>query len=324
MGEIDKVLTMVKDSFDFTSINYPFYEKDAILICQEERLDEYVQYIRDNQIESAEIVLPNLEILQYCPSLRYIKIHPSSNSPVKYDFSPLYQMQEIKHLHTITRYYTNNTGKQVQHIAQIDYSKIKGLVSLSLEANRGALNFNSIPTLKSLDVGGFQGKFADLTDLFCSEVLDTLSLTQCKVESLNGIGQSKNMQCLYLRYNRSLKDITALGRIKDTLKCLVIDHCPNIDDFSFLGELSQLEELRIYGNNKLPSLSFLSGMPNLKKFVFDVNVLDGDLSPCMNIPLVYSLQNRKHYTHKNADLPKNTDEIGKTGNAHIEEWRRLE
>ena len=190
--------TMMKDGFEFSSINYPFYDKKAIYVWKENRLDDYIQYIRDNQIESAEIVLPNLKILQYCPSLRYIKIHPSSNSPAKYDFSPLYQMNEIKHLHTITRYYTDNTEKPILHTAQIDYSMIKGLVSLSLEANRGALNFNFIPTLKSLVVGGFQGKFADLTDLFCSEVLDTLSLSQCKVKSLNGIDQSKNMQCIYL------------------------------------------------------------------------------------------------------------------------------
>jgi hypothetical protein len=52
-----------------------------------------------------------------------------------------------------------------------------------------------------------------------------------------------------------------------------------------------------------------------------MNVLDGDLSLCKNLSYVYSEIDRKHYSLKDALLPK-----GKyiRGNESIEEWRKLE
>ena len=43
-------------------------------------------------------------------------------------------------------------------------------------------------------------------------------------------------------------------------------------------------------------------------FLFSMNVLDGDLTPCMKIPYVYCERNRKHYNLKNKDLPRTVDE----------------
>ena len=62
-------------------------------------------------------------------------------------------------------------------------------------------------------------------------------------------------------------------------------------------------------------------MKNLKLFMFNMNVLDGDLSLCLKVSHVYSEKNRRHYNLKDEELPK-----GKflMGNKDIEEWRRLE
>ena len=172
-----------------------------------------------------------------------------------------------------------------------------------------------------MQVGGFRGKNRDLTDLFCSTEVDTLSLIQCGMNSLNGIEASRKMQCVYLHYNRCLNDISALGKVKETLRALRIENCPKIQDFSVLGELENLELLELTGSNVLPSLYFLKRMKSLKTFVFSVNVLDGDLSPCLGLSYVYSEKDRRHYNLKDADMPR-----GKCfrGNENIEEWRRME
>ena len=73
--------------------------------------------------------------------------------------------------------------------------------------------------------------------------------------------------------------------------------------------------------NVLPSLDFLKSMKRLSLFVFDMNVLDGDLSPCLEISHAESRRNRKHYNLKNQDLPKGKF---KMGNEDIDEWRKLE
>lgn len=62
-------------------------------------------------------------------------------------------------------------------------------------------------------------------------------------------------------------------------------------------------------------------LKNLKLFCFSMNVLDGDLSPCLSIACVDSFKNRKHYNLKDCELPKGKCTMG---NEDIEQWRRLE
>ena len=160
-----------------------------------------------------------------------------------------------------------------------------------------------------------------MSDAFTSSILDTLTVIQCNIKTLEGIQKSQKMQCLYLYYNRSLQDITALQKVKKTLRALRVENCPKIDDFSVLGELEDLELLELDGSNELSNLSFLKTMKNLKTFVFNMNVKNGDLSPCLDLSYVYSEKNRKHYNLKDTDLPKGQYVHG---NETIEAWRRLE
>jgi len=129
------------------------------------------------------------------------------------------------------------------------------------------------------------------------------------------------MQCLYLLYNRKLEDISALAKVKSTLKALRIVNCAKIKDFSVLSELENLELLELWGSNSLPDLKFLNNLKKLKTFIFNVNILDGDLTPCLNLSYVYCGKSKRYYNLKDKDLPK-----GRyiRGNESIDEWRRLE
>lgn len=303
--------------FEFVSIHYPFYRKNAIeIVVGTHSIEEYRDYIRENNLEMADIRMPDLDIIRLCPTLKYLKICPSINASNNFNFAPLYDAETIKSLNCQNQY-----GNKYQYVSEIDYAKINGLEYLSVSVNKGSLNYNKIETLKSLIVGGHKGVNCDLTDLFCSKNLDTLRLIQCKNTSLNGLGISSKMQCLYLDYNRLLSDITALRDVKSTLKALRIENCPKITDFSVLEELENLELLELSGNNSLPSLDFLKKMKNLKTFIFSMNVVDGDLSFCKNLSYVFSIKDRKHYNLKDKDLPKNQYYRGNDG---IDEWRRLE
>ena len=303
--------------FEFVKMHYPFYKKEAIkIVTGGASFQEYQKFIQENNIELAEIVMPNLDILRSCPSLKHLKITPSFDAPVDFDFSPLYDVSEIVSLNCQNQY-----GDKGQYISTIDYSKINGLIELFVSFNKGTLNFNRIETLKSLRVGNFKGEKNDISNLFCSKELDTLQLIDCKIQSLNGIEKAPQMQCVYLYYNRMLRDINALNSVKDTLKALRIENCSKIEDFSVLSELENLELLELSGNNTLPSLDFLKSMKNLKTFIFNMNIIDGNLTNCLDLSYVYSEKNRKHYNLKDEDLPKG---LYVRGNENIEEWRRLE
>ena len=71
-----------------------------------------------------------------------------------------------------------------------------------------------------------------------------------------------------------------------------------------LEELENLEYLWLTGSNSLPDLRFLKKMKKLKTFILDMNVLDGDLTPCLDIPYVTCIRDRRHYNLKDSDLPK--------------------
>lgn len=309
-----------KDGFNFTKILYPFNHENAIRIeLHKHSVEDYVRYINDNSLEQAEIIMPNFDFLTECPTLKFIKIQPHSSS-ICYDYTPLYNHPEIKFLHCINEFCLLE-GKSMSRISELDYSRIQGLTHASLTANHGSINFSSVETLKSLVVGGYCNEGRNLSGLFCSKELDTLSLLECKETSLEGIETSENMQCLYISYNRVLRDIEALYKIKDTLKALRIVNCPKILDFSVLSELNNLELLEISGNNTLQSISFIKKLKKLKSFVFDVNIADGDLTPCLNLSYAQCRKARRHYSHKDKELPKG---IFIRGNESIEDWRKLE
>ena len=183
---------------------------------------------------------------------------------------------------------------------EIDYSKVHGLVDLIVEWNRKALNIDKIDTLRSLYVRGYKSKTKNLQTLFSSKHLQQLTMVGGNATSLDGIGQSENLQCLYLYYGKYLKDISALEKVKKTLQLLCIEHCPNIQDYSVLEKMENLQTLIIYGNNKIS------------------DILDGDLSPCLELGEATSVVNRRHYNLKDSELPKNYK--GPFGTEGIEEW----
>lgn len=318
---------LIRNGYVFLAITYPYNVFDALLIrypqdaiCFSPRLpfstrnlDEHIMLINNLGIEKAMIIGSDIHFVKRCPSLKYLKIVPSEDSENCFNYSPLYDMQEIKSLQCATIY-----GAKEQFSTTIDYAKLNGLESFSV-SNSGYLNYENCTSAKSLALANYGG--SDIHNAFSSLWLDTLSLIQCKIKCLDGIEKSRNMQCLYLYHNRSLQDISAVKRVGKTLRTLRIKNCPQINDFSVLGELENLELLELTGNNVLPSLSFLKTMKNLKTFIFSMNVKDGDLSPCINLSYVYSAKDRKHYNFKDTDLPKGEYVHG---NENIEAWRRLE
>lgn len=308
------------DGFDYVPILYPFNQCNAVRIDENNHtIDEYVRYINKNHIEQAEIVLADLHFLSACPSLKYLKIHSPRASDV-IDFSPLYQHPEIKYLHCINTFCLTE-GKPMEHVNLIDYSKVSGLEFLTATATPASKNYQVVKTLKSLSIGGYRSKSGNLSELFCSKVLDTLSLRECRETSLDGIENSDKLQCLYISYNRMLQDISALRKVKGSLRALRIINCPKVEDFSVLSELDNLELLEISGRNNLPDLKFINQMNKLKTFVFDVPIVDGDLSCCLGLSYAHCGKIKKNYNVAEKALPKG--EYFR-GNDTVDIWRRLE
>ena len=260
---------ILRDGFSFTTITHPGNVYDAIVIkypqdapCfspkikgSSHSLKEQIEYINRYRVEKALIVAENIDFITMCPTLKHLRIIPADSSANKFDYSPLYKMPQIKSLQCSTVY-----GFREEFSTCIDCAKINGLEDIHI-ANSGYENFNTVETLKGLSLSNYEKR--DISEVFSSSILDTLSIFQSKIITLEGIQKSQKMQCLYLYYNRSLQDISALKKVKRTLRALRIENCPKINDFSVLGELENLELLQLSGSNTLPSLDFLKTMKNL-------------------------------------------------------------
>lgn len=86
----------VRDGFVFAAIHYPWDRYDAIVIqdekdgCYQETdipvhtEEEYIRYIKEKQIKSAEIRKENLSFLKKCPSLRNLSIYGGKRTSIEH------------------------------------------------------------------------------------------------------------------------------------------------------------------------------------------------------------------------------------------------
>ena len=271
--------------------------ESPVYLKSKKTIDEHIQLVNEKQIKKAMVVGEDIGFLQQCPSLEELSINPSFDS-YNFDFSPLYDLPNLKKLCCHTMY-----GQKEDRISHVDYSKFRSLEELTVCEPKGHHNIHMLKGLRVLYLSGKQPVSKTLVGAFDGEKLEELSLVTSSVRNLNGLAQAPQLKKLELSYNRSLEDITDIVSVKDTLTHLEIDSCGKVKDFSVLGQLRNLQWLKLRGNNALPNLAFLNDLPNLQTFILRMNVVDGDLSMCLRIPSV-SIIDRRHFSHKDADLPK--------------------
>ena len=333
-NEINKVVDyaslvrgyIVRDGFFFEAIRHPANVFNAIVIrnpstatiygdekpYSQHSLEDHIAYINEHNIESAVVIAEDIRFLKRCPSLIHLNIIPAKNAEQSFDFSPLYDHPKVLSVFCATKY-----GLLEEKRSVLDYSRLKGLISLSVKSDTD-LNFSQIPTLQSLNATGMPAK--KISELFSSKVLDTLQVTSCGIQTLDGLGISPNLQCLYLHHNRALHDISGLREVASSIRALRIVSCPKIKDFSVLHQLDNLEYLFLEGSNKIPDLSFIASMPKLKTLILNMEIMDGNLLPCLILSYVHCRKMKKHYNIKAKELPKHEYY---RGNSNIEDWRKV-
>lgn len=301
----------IRDGFVFTSISEPTNIFDAIVLRYPESCDchtpkvgfsprslqDCIELINKINIEKALVIGESIEFIKECPSLKYLSIVPADTSGNSFDYSPLYEMPEIIELNCKTIY-----GHLDQFSTVIDYEKMKGIKNVSI-SGIGHLNYFKVATLEALKLSNMP-TMIDLQSLASLHSLKSLEIIQCGVQSLRGIESLTTLSQLNVGYCRKLSDVSALVDLGHSLNELSIESCNKIEDFNFLNHLTGLRRLCLDGKNNLPNLTFLKQMPELNELILWMNVLDGDITPCIGISYV-SLANRRHFNLKDSDLSKN-------------------
>ena len=321
-------LTIYRDGFAFTSICNPTRVLNAIILrspgqadCQAPKvgfstrtLDEHIALIRQHQLKRALVIAEDLHFLRECPSLQMLEVIPAKTSTKDFDYSPLYDMPNLIAVNCCTQV-GDPYAKRPQYTT-LDYSRLPRLQDVCI-SGKGHCSLAALESLRSIQLIGSDEQ--DLSNILGSKQLDSIYLLQSKAHTLQGLEKTRSLRCASFQHCRGLHDIDALQSAADTLTCLQISGCPKIQDFSVLNRLHSLEYLALFGSNALPNLDFIGNMPNLKTFLFSMEVLSGDLRPCLGLSYVYSERNRRYYNVKEQDLPKNRFYQGLDG---IEPWRQ--
>lgn len=261
-------------------------------------LNEHIALVNTKKIKKAIVVAENISFLPDCHNLEYLSVIPSYTCQ-KFDFSPLYELPNLKWLSCVTTY-----GPDNKKFAQLDCSKLSSVRRLSVDGKQKELRANGLCNLRSLFLHSGAFPHENLDALHDCRNLLNLWFTQNPIRSLCGIEYLSSLKRLELDLCSKLEDISALASCAKTLTWLTIDSCNKIKDFTPLADLKNLEFLSISGNNTIPDLSFIEAMPNLKSLLFTVKIQNGDLSLCEGIPNVQFVD-RRHYSHKSKDFPKN-------------------
>ena len=132
--------------------------------------------------------------------------------------------------------------------------------------------------------------------------LTDLSISNVNIDTLFGLRRFVNLKNLEILYCKKLVDIKELRNCAN-LRKLEIDCCKKVEDFECLRNLKNLEGLIISNCGNIPSIAFIDDMPKLRFFSFvDTNIVDGDLTPCMRLEYVGTMDKR-HYNIKAENLP---------------------
>lgn len=271
----------------------------------ERTIEEHVKFINENNVERVDVFTESIEFLKECPGIKAASVNVPLCVEKEFDFSPLYEMENLEAVDCGAE---SLAGAPRVNKFFVDFTKMKHIkqIKISLNDFRSGTGFQKVKDLELLRISDCDKE--DLREYFCSEKMKYLMIFYSRLRNLDHIETAPNLKWVQLEELKRLEDISALEHIAGSVEALCISGCPKVKDFSVLEKLVNLRHLELTGRNEIPSLSFLNQMPQIQTFLFSMNVLDGDLTPCMKIPYVYCERNRKHYNLKNKDLPRTVDE----------------
>jgi protein phosphatase 1 regulatory subunit 7 len=281
----------IVDSFQF----FDGLSRDYIIV-EEDRLDQYIDYINDKYIKHVSIsptlgykLKEDIDFISRCPDIEYLSI----TTPFIKDYSPLHNLMHLRSLHL-----------DIPN-AKVDLARIPNIEEFSTSRFINILNLDKCKKLKDLGITYYNPKNRNMDELATLENLINLGVVRSRIESLKGLGNLHRLKHIFLYNFPNLRCLDELENISGNLIVLRFVGCKRIENFEYVSCLKQLKVLAFDNCGDIPNIKFIKQMPELKAFVFvDSNIVDGDLSPCIGLEFVGFL-NKRHYSHKRDGFPTN-------------------
>jgi hypothetical protein len=259
-----------------------------LLVVESNRLKETIEYIQKNNIKLIEVNHCNGYTLK---DIYFIKEVSSLIEGILVVGSDI-NLEGIESLSNLKMLNITDEKKY-----PIDFAIFSKLERCSLLWHKNYNNLNKCKGLKQLLLKKIKIENKDALLFDGMTCVEDLTFIQCSMGNLEVILNFPNLNTFEIFYTPTLKDIGGLFDCHKSLKRLVIENRKNINDYSILGKLTNLEFLGINDCNDLESLNFVKSLPKLNHISFvGTNVIDGNIAPCLGIKHV-GFNNKKHYTH---------------------------
>jgi hypothetical protein len=209
------------------------------------------------------------------------------------DVSPLYELPNLKALSV------NGVERK------IDFGRISSLRKLNIHWSQK--NFSSLldcSELEELGLDGYSG--SDLKVFGNLKKMHNFALSFSKVETLAGIENCVSLARFPLA---SLNRLTSLDHLEgcEGLWHVSVEGAKMLQRIDALARLPYLREFYLVDCPRVASIGPLARLPVLESVSFRTTVIeDGDMSPLLTLPSLKqaTFNDRKHYSHKNAEFPK--------------------
>lgn len=223
----------------------------------------------------------NLDFLKHCDWIDSVQIVGDD-----FDCKGLYYLTGLKNLQDAEK-------------SSIDYSKFHHLISLVTSRTKDLLLPES---LQQLYLWNYKPSSHSLSEIIMPSTLKKLFLCKSNINNLSGLPTTiEKLEICLCRHFNSLESISIAN---DNLRSLVIENCPNLNNFQELSHCYQIEHLVLFNCGTIPDLSFIRNMKHLGHFAFPKTlVADGNLDLLEKVPSVY-FTNNKRYNHKLKDFEK--------------------
>jgi hypothetical protein len=282
----------------FSLVSRASYEwkgkKHRLLDVFSDHLEETLRYINEKKIDMISISrgygykLKDIDFILNIKRLKGIYVYDIGDT----DISAISKCTSLEYVH-------------LSDVSQkLDLSTLPNLCVLTIAWYPGIQlpSTESGKNLQELYLWQFRGKTFDSVPVY--ENLEHMFVCHGSLQSLSGLERFKNLKIYEHHYGKQLRNISAVAKLP-MLEELRFEHCKNIEVENIFEQCKVLKRLYYIACPNLPSLHFLRKMKMIEGFRFcDINVLDGDMTPLLNMNDFAFYPNKRHYSHTEEELKR--------------------
>jgi protein phosphatase 1 regulatory subunit 7 len=248
-------------------------------------IDECMEYYNHHEDIDGVYICPilgyKLQDISFLQQHKYVKGVNISDA----DRIDLSGIENLKELEYISLSYSTQP---------IDYSVFPKLKQIRSTWHPKVILSESI-NLKHLCFRHYKPQSKNLTELPNLPNLEFLGMVQSPIESTEGIGKFTKLTKINFAYLPKMTKLCDMESLP--IETAEFQNCKKIQNLEYIGTVKTLKRLICDKCGRFQSIRFIEDLKRLEHFAFlDIDVLDGDMSPCVSVPYT-AFTDKKKFSH---------------------------